>query len=190
MTVSPDARAGGGTRAEGGGHCHAGLLAVSSLPHSSATLLPGSCSPGMVAQPCFFTYSDFSHALNAVSSVSFAAFFGSALKRTTHIGASRLATASSPKASAILTAVPPVTQPPHVKPTIMVATIDARHAQNTIVFVGRASLHFSPKLFVRLSTMGCSSISHRGRLRGYWTPAPPRPVLDLGPTPRPMAAVR
>ena len=31
------------------------LISISSLAHSSQTLLSGSSSPGIVAQPCFFT---------------------------------------------------------------------------------------------------------------------------------------
>jgi len=46
----------------------------------------------------------------------------------------------------MLRAVPPVTHPPQVKPTIIVTTAEATQDQKTIVFVGRASLHLCPKL--------------------------------------------
>src|SRR5881397_2850221 len=67
------------------------------------------------------------------------------------MGARRLTTASSPITSAIFRAVPPVTQPPHVKPMIMVTTMEATQDQKTIVFVGRAALHFSPRLSCRFA---------------------------------------
>jgi hypothetical protein len=76
------------------------------------------------------------------------------LKRTTHIGAIRLATASSPLASAIRRAVPPVTHPPQVNPTIIVTTAAATPNQNTLVFVGRAALQRCPRLaFTLLGSM-------------------------------------
>src|SRR5438093_11384807 len=115
-----------------------------SFTHSSATLLSASFSPGMVAHPCFFTYSVCSHVPVSFRPLSFWAFWPSSLNWTTHMGPRRLATAFSSPASAIFLAVPPVTQPPHVKPIIIVSTIDAMTAQNTAVFVGRAALQRCP----------------------------------------------
>ncbi|HVQ77346.1 MAG TPA: hypothetical protein VMT79_17615 [Candidatus Binatia bacterium] len=48
--------------------------------------------------------------------------------------------APSADCAARLRAVPPVTQPPHVKPLITVTTAVAKHNQNTVVFDARASL--------------------------------------------------
>jgi hypothetical protein len=48
--------------------------------------------------------------------------------------------------AAVSRAVPPVTQPPQLKPTIIVSTAEAVHAQKSIVLVGRASLHRCPRL--------------------------------------------
>jgi hypothetical protein len=52
-----------------------------------------------------------------------------------------MAEASSPRAlspavAAIACEVPPVTQPPQLKPTAIVATIAAMHAQASMVFEG------------------------------------------------------
>src|SRR5438445_173093 len=51
--------------------------------------------------------------------------------------------------AAMLLAVPPVTHPPHVKPMIIVTTIEATQDQKTTVFVGRVALHRSPRLSFR-----------------------------------------
>src|SRR5712692_1223560 len=84
------------------------------------------------------------------------------------MGARRLTTASSPITSAIFRAAPPVTQPPHVKPMIMVTTMEATQDQKTIVFVGRAALHFSPRLSVRflcsIDPLPCPPLPVRCRL--------------------------
>src|SRR6266508_290476 len=74
------------------------------------------------------------------SALIFVAFAGSPLTWRTHMGARRLVTASSAIATPMLLAVAPRTHPPHVKPTIRVATIQPAHAQKTAVFVGRDSL--------------------------------------------------
>ena len=123
------------------------------MTHSSAVRLSGSLSPGIVAQPCFLTNSPCSQALTARSCLSFSLRFGSALKRTTHIGAIRLATASSPLASAIRLAVPPVTHPPQVNPTIIVTTAAATPNQNTLVFVGPGRAPALPQTRLHLARL-------------------------------------
>src|SRR4029077_9658531 len=48
--------------------------------------------------------------------------------------------------SAVARAVPPVTQPPQLKPTIIVSTTEATQHQKATVLDGRASLHRCPTL--------------------------------------------
>src|SRR4029453_126686 len=102
---------------------------MSSVAHISATLRSGACSPGIVAHPCLPTYSPRCHKRSSFSATSFTALAGSWPAWTTQIGARRVTTASWAMVSAVARAVPPVTQPPQLKPTIIVSTIDATQAR-------------------------------------------------------------
>src|SRR2546429_1575339 len=118
----------------------------SNVAHAWAPLLSGSCSPGIVAQPCLPTYSPRCHELSSFSATSFTAFAGSRPDWTTQIGARRFTTASWAVVSAVARAVPPVTHPPQLNPTIIVTTAVATHDQKSSVFVGRAALQRCPTL--------------------------------------------
>jgi len=96
-----------------------------------------------MAQPCFLTQSASSHELLTSRKSLSLTFFGSSLMRTTHRGARRWATASSLTATPLFSAVPAVTHPPDAKPTIIMPTVEAAHAQKTTVFVGRDALQRS-----------------------------------------------
>src|SRR2546426_1321367 len=120
-------------------------MGTRSLAQASATLPSGSGSPGIVAQPCFPTYSPLCQELSSFSAISFRAFAESLPDWTTQIGASRLTTVSRAVISAVVRAVPPVTHPPQLKPMIIVRTAEATQVQKTSVLVGRASLHLSRK---------------------------------------------
>ena len=111
-----------------------------------ATLRSGSCSPGIVAHPCLPIYSPRCHELSSFSATSFTALAGSRPDWTTQIGARRVTTASWAMVSAVCRAVPPVTQPPQLKPTIIVSTTEATQHQKATVLVGCASLHRCPTL--------------------------------------------
>jgi hypothetical protein len=64
----------------------------------------------------------------------------------TQIDVSRSITAVLAVVMAVRCAVPPVTQPPQLKPTIIVRMMQATTSQKTIVFVGCASFHLFPRL--------------------------------------------
>ena len=75
---------------------------------------------------------------------------------TTQIGARRWTTASEAMVSAVCRAVPPVTHPPQLKPTIIVSTIEATQDQKSSVFVGRAltpPLSHTPLVSVRFHVL-------------------------------------
>src|SRR5210317_549731 len=97
--------------------------------HSSESILSGSFSNGMVAQPCSSTYFSLSQRFNAVNSLSFVSFCASLLNCSKHIGDKRATSASSTIVSAVLWDVLPNTQPPQPKPIIMtiMAPIMALH---------------------------------------------------------------
>ena len=99
------------------------------------------------------------------------------------MGARRLVTASSAIATPMLVAVAPRTHPPHVKPTIRVATIQPAHAQNTAVFVGRDSLKRWLKL-ARLALVHCAPPSI-GLIAAGWETLRSFTGLSLGERRRP-----
>src|SRR6185295_5292190 len=123
---------------------------MSSVAHAWATLLSGSFSPGIVAHPCLPTYSPRCHELSSFRATSFTALAGSRPDWMTQIGARRVTIASCAMVSAVARAVPPVTQPPQLKPTIIVSTTEATQHQKATVLVGRASLHRCPTLCLSL----------------------------------------
>jgi hypothetical protein len=59
------------------------------------------------------------------------------MNRFTHIAAASSARADEAALLDILSAVPPVTQPPQAKPTMMVATAQAAQLQNSVAFEAR-----------------------------------------------------
>src|SRR6266576_3183229 len=77
--------------------------------------------PGMVAKPLFSTVLPRSHELALANSAILAGASLCVRYWAAQIGASATTTASCAAVAASLRAVPPVTQPPHVKPMIMQA---------------------------------------------------------------------
>jgi hypothetical protein len=71
-----------------------------------------------------------------LNSASFAAASGAALNLSTHMADASSPRAVSPAAFAMVCEVPPVTQPPQLKPTTIVAITAAMHAQTSMVFEG------------------------------------------------------
>src|SRR6185436_11979037 len=64
--------------------------------------------------------------------------------------------------SAVARAVPPVTQPPQLKPMIIVSTTEATQHQKATVLLGRASLHRCPTLrFSHFASIVLSSLHVR-----------------------------
>src|SRR6266404_9970094 len=78
--------------------------------------------PGMVAKPLFSTMLPRSQLLDFTRASALMTASGCPRKRSTQIGARAATTASCEAAALFLAAVPPVTQPPQLKPT-MASTI-------------------------------------------------------------------
>src|SRR4029077_3465789 len=77
--------------------------------------------PGMVAKPLFSMMLPRSQVLVFTRASAFTMASGCARKRSTQIGARAATTASREAVALFLAAVPPVTQPPQLKPTMATA---------------------------------------------------------------------
>src|SRR5687768_5404830 len=77
--------------------------------------------PGSFAQPPFSTNSPCDQASVFFSVARVAAALGALSKRSRHAGARAETTAASARRAALLSAVPPVTQPPQLNPTTAMA---------------------------------------------------------------------
>src|SRR5690606_9056693 len=100
---------------------------ISWLAHRSAAPSTGVlASPNVTQPPSSIMVSRFQESAEC----------GAARKRCTHMPAASCATAASVEACACSVAVLLVTQPPAVKPTIIVSTAVPTHDQNQIVLVG------------------------------------------------------
>src|SRR5229473_4226291 len=121
--------------------CFAQVLGVGGVANISAQARATSESvvllPGMVAKPLFSTVLPRSHELALASSAILADASLCVRYWAAQIGASATTTASCAAVAASLRAVPPVTQPPHVKPMIMqaMAPPTAPHIRG-LVFAG------------------------------------------------------
>src|SRR5258708_38177887 len=93
------------------------ISAQARAPSESTVLLPG-----MVAKPLFSTRLPRSQLLLLMRASAFTTGSGCARKRSTQIGARAATTASCEAEALFLAAVPPVPQPPQLKPT-MASTI-------------------------------------------------------------------
>ena len=112
-------------------------IATSWSAQSSAAPLTGLSDPSGVAHPAAARVRSRFHELSSLRAASCTAASVALTKRSTQIAAASSARPSSRACAACASADPPVTQPPQVKPTTMVAMAQATQDQNHAPFVGR-----------------------------------------------------